>query len=121
MSTHGQLSNGETPNMEIVNFFDHVNIDQVIEQFCDIQFLWCGFHENNHAVFENRDCCEDAQNSEYDCANWISIGSILIALVSVYNYSSYHYTNTLYDISKDVDHSCSDIHVLVVVVMIVTS
>lgn len=105
-----------------MDFLHIFQIYQVIEKLCHIKFFRGCFHQYNHTVSENRDCSKQAQKCEDHCAGWICVDHVrILILTKINDKGCNNHTNTLNDISQNVDHSSSNVHVFMVMVVIMTS
>jgi len=98
--------------MKIVNLIDVIKIQHILEAFNNINVFRGSFHEDGNAISEDRDCCEDTQDGEDEGANGINNVPFWF---EVNDNGSDDDSDTLDDISNDVNDSCSDVHVFVTV------
>lgn len=104
--------------MEIMYFFNFINLEDILKAMQHIKLFRCGFHQNRHAIAEYWYCCKDTDDRKDDCAYGISY---LGFWVKIDDQSCYHYTYTLDDITNDMDNRSSDVHVFMAVSMMTMS
>lgn len=71
MRTHRRLANAERPDVEIMDFNDMLNREELFSEVLDFDVLWCAFHEHSDAVFHDMHCREHDENREKVRANRI--------------------------------------------------
>jgi hypothetical protein len=98
--------------MEIVDFFDLIKVQDILEALEHINLLRGRFHQHTHALKEDRNGCEDAQYCEDQSTDRVSNVCLRI---EENNDGGDNDTDALNDISDDVDYGCSDVHVFVAV------
>ena len=114
VGAHGQLACGERPNVEVVDLFDLLNVEHVLEAGDYVDCLGGRLHEHTDAVLEDGTGRENAKHGEDHGADGISDSSLR---VEIDDDSSNDNTDGLHDVTDDVDNSSADVHVLVIVTM----
>lgn len=57
--------------MEVVNFLDLLQVQDVLEALQDVHLLRGRLHQHGHAVAEDGHRCEDAQDCEDNRTDWV--------------------------------------------------
>lgn len=104
--------------MEIMNLFHFLNVQDIFKASNYIHFPWSRLHQHRHAIFENGHCGEDTQDSEDNSANRVSN---VCLRVEIDDNSRDHYSDTLYNITNNVDDGSPNIHVFMTVPMMTMS
>lgn len=113
--THGWLANAERPDVEIVNFHNVLDGEELFSEILDFDILRSALHENANAVLYNMGGCEHHKNREEVCANWICQMPVVISFgvsIEVDEQSCDHHSNRLDDISNYVNHCCTQVIVI---------
>ena len=98
--------------MEVVNFLDLLQVQDILEALQDVHLLRCSLHQHGHAVAEDWHRCEDAQDCEDNRTDWVR--DVRFRVYEDYD-RGYHHTDALHDVTDYVDYRCSDIHIFVAV------
>lgn len=97
-----------------MNFIYFIQRKNICEALNDVNVFWGGLHQNRNTISEDRYSCKDAQKCEQKCANWVNDVPIR---PEIDDNCSNDYSNTLNDISNNMNNGCSDVHVFVAVSM----
>ena len=72
MSTKSSFICGQTPNSQIVNLLNALNIKECVLDNVMTDAGWCCLHQDTNSVSQDADSCGQHQNTEYECADWIN-------------------------------------------------
>ena len=94
-----------------MNLFHLVHFQYVLKALNYIDLSRGGLHQHRHAITEDRDGCKDADNCKDKCTNRVCN----LGLRSEKDDDCCdNYTNTLNDVSDNMNHCSSDVHVLMI-------
>lgn len=100
--------------MEIVDLIYLIQVQHILETLYYIDFFWGGFHQDGDTISENWHGGEYTQECKDESADWISYMPFWL---QIDDNSCNNNTDTLYNISNNVNNSCSNIHIFMTMIM----